>query len=73
MKRLLQFLKENNGVLYYDKDHDCFVIATKQTIELTDPTVHCPFRGCDDSGIIPDNAMAELIEPALQAIERFPE
>lgn len=71
MKRLLQFLKDNNGVLYYDVDHDGFVLATNQNIKLEDPTVHCPFRGCNANGIIPDKAGPEWIDPSIDAIERF--
>lgn len=70
MKELLEFLKSNNGALYYDKDTDCFVLISEHSIKFDKSTAHCPFKGCDDAGVIPEDAGPEWIEPAIITMER---
>lgn len=71
MKELLEFIKSNNGVLYYDKEHSCFVIASELDVSIVEGTNHCTFKGCNIFGTIPDNAFKEWVQPAIKAIKRL--
>ena len=71
MKELLDFIKTNNGVLYFDEKNDCFVLLRGQTIEPQMGVAHCAFPACDDAGIIPNDVGPERVAPAILSLERF--
>jgi hypothetical protein len=61
MKRLLQFLRDNNAKLEYNREYDSFEIVTKQG-------VYTAFVA--DLAIESNNPMRDFFEPAMLAIER---
>ena len=73
MKHLLDFIKDNNGVFYFDKAANCFVLAKDLDVQLVPDTLHCAFEGTDDSDEVPVKVEQEWIEPAILSLERFDE
>ena len=70
MKRLLDFIKDNNGVFYFDKAVGCFVLVKNMDVQLNS-NIYCDFKGIDDSGEVPEKVGPEWVEPAILALERF--
>lgn len=69
MDRLLKFLKQHNGLLFYVPEHDCFSIVVDNQLthhQLISPNqLHISFVASDIN-----DSMVQFVEPCLQAIER---
>lgn len=72
LKTLMNFLRENEGLLFYCKEKNCFALVTNHYLS---DSVLVPTGSTQCSFCPPDGDMGDIgnnfLGPAIHAIERF--